>query len=164
MIDDYPVWHWLSVRKTMVVVENHDGRDNAWGHHEHYAVEIGSWTWFMSSGDRELFTSRRRIVRFPNCHVPVASGLGNLTRRRRADSSGRRWWCWESWSYTKKRIVRGDRHDLDHHVEEDGEGHQDCNSWKLSSDFFFLKVLLSQSLIRKTLIRIPENFGKDEDV
>ena len=33
----------MSVLGPMMIVENHDGGDNATGHHEHYAVEIGTY-------------------------------------------------------------------------------------------------------------------------
>ena len=31
----------------VVVVEDHDGGDNTAGHHEHDAVEVGSWGIFL---------------------------------------------------------------------------------------------------------------------
>ena len=39
----YPVWHFVGVRETMVIVEDHDGRHDAGSHHEHDAVEICAW-------------------------------------------------------------------------------------------------------------------------
>ena len=41
--DIYPAWHLVSIRLSVVVVEDHDGGDHAAGHHEHDAVKIGSW-------------------------------------------------------------------------------------------------------------------------
>ena len=33
----------MCIRETMVVVEDHDGGDDARSHHEHDAIEIGAW-------------------------------------------------------------------------------------------------------------------------
>ena len=38
----YPVGHFVGVWEPMVIVEDHDCRDDTRGHHEHDAVEIGS--------------------------------------------------------------------------------------------------------------------------
>ena len=32
----------MSISQSMVIVEHHDGGDNAGGHHEHDAVEVGA--------------------------------------------------------------------------------------------------------------------------
>ena len=37
-----PGGHGVGVRLAVVVVEDHDGGDDAAGHHEHDAVEVGS--------------------------------------------------------------------------------------------------------------------------
>ena len=39
----YPIGHLMCIRETMVVVEDHDGGDDARSHHEHDAIEIGAW-------------------------------------------------------------------------------------------------------------------------
>ena len=41
-LDIYPAWHLVSIRLSVVVVEDHDGGDHAAGHHEHDAVKICS--------------------------------------------------------------------------------------------------------------------------
>ena len=38
----YPIWHFVGVGESVVVVEDHDRGDDTRGHHEHDAVEIGS--------------------------------------------------------------------------------------------------------------------------
>ena len=38
----YPVRHFMRVGQPVVVVEDHDGGDDAGGHHEHDAVEVGA--------------------------------------------------------------------------------------------------------------------------
>ena len=38
----YPIGHLMCIRETMVVVEDHDGGDDARSHHEHDAIEIGA--------------------------------------------------------------------------------------------------------------------------
>ena len=50
--DFYPIGHLMCICQTMVVVEDHDGGDHAWSHHEHDAIEIGAWQfkqWAISS-------------------------------------------------------------------------------------------------------------------
>ena len=44
----HPAWHLVSVRQSVVIIQNHDGCDDAWGHHEHDAVEVCAWTQPMS--------------------------------------------------------------------------------------------------------------------
>ena len=39
----YPVWHAVSLWFPVVEIEDHDGGDHAAGHHEHDAVEVGSY-------------------------------------------------------------------------------------------------------------------------
>ena len=38
----------MSVRQTVVIIQNHDGCDNARGDHEHDAVEVCAWRQPMS--------------------------------------------------------------------------------------------------------------------
>ena len=40
--DFYPIGHLMCVGQAMVVVEDHDGGDDARSHHEHDAIEIGA--------------------------------------------------------------------------------------------------------------------------
>ena len=40
--DTYPIWHFMGVGKSMMVVEDHDSGDNTRGHHEHDAVEVST--------------------------------------------------------------------------------------------------------------------------
>ena len=39
----YPFWHLMSVRLSVMVVEDHDSGDHGAGHHEHDAVKIRPW-------------------------------------------------------------------------------------------------------------------------
>ena len=45
----HPAWHLVSICLSVVVVEDHDGGDHTAGHHEHDAVEVGSWGYFSIS-------------------------------------------------------------------------------------------------------------------
>ena len=63
----YPVRHLVGVRHPVVIVEDHDGRHAARGHHEHDGCEVCPW----NDGNVE------KICQFPISH---ASDLQTLQR------------------------------------------------------------------------------------
>ena len=44
----------MSIRLSVVVVEDHDGGDHAGGHHEHDAVEVSPWRGENGQGQVEV--------------------------------------------------------------------------------------------------------------
>lgn len=58
----YPIWHHVSIGRSVMIVEYQNSQHDAARHHEHDAIEVWSWIEVFPKIPRRKNTKRRRLV------------------------------------------------------------------------------------------------------
>jgi len=61
-IFSYPIWHHVSIGRSVMIVEHQNGEHDAARHHEHDAIEIWSWIEVFPKIPRRKNTKRKWLV------------------------------------------------------------------------------------------------------